>query len=98
MKLTGQYLINNNDIDYIELNSFRKLIGYVPQDVFLFSDTITNNIAFGLDDGDFTDQVKGTAVSAGIYDEITEFKDGLSKDWRKRSYSFWRAKTTYCYR
>ena len=75
----GQYLINNNDIDYIELNSFRKLIGYVPQDVFLFSDTITNNIAFGLDDGDFTDQeVKDAAVSAGIYDEITKFKDGLN--------------------
>ena len=75
----GQYLINNNDIDDVELNSFRKLIGYVPQDVFLFSDTITNNIAFGLDDGDFTDQeVKDAAVSAGIYDEITKFKDGLN--------------------
>ena len=75
----GKYLINNNDIDDIELNSFRKLIGYVPQDVFLFSDTITNNIAFGLDDGDFTDQeVKDAAVSAGIYDEITKFKDGLN--------------------
>ena len=75
----GQYLINNNDINDIELNSFRKLIGYVPQDVFLFSDTITNNIAFGLDDGDFTDQeVKDAAVSAGIYDEITKFKDGLN--------------------
>ena len=71
-------MINNNDIDDIELNSFRKLIGYVPQDVFLFSDTITNNIAFGLDDGDFTDQeVKDAAVSAGIYDEITKFKDGI---------------------
>ena len=75
----GQYLINNNDINDIELNSFRKLIGYVPQDVFLFSDTITNNIAFGLDDGDFTVQeVKDAAVNAGIYDEITKFKDGLN--------------------
>ena len=75
----GEYLINNHNINDIELNSFRNLIGYVPQDVFLFSDTITNNIAFGLDDGDFTDQeVKDAAVSAGIYDEITKFKDGLS--------------------
>ena len=72
-------MINNYDIDDIELNSFRKLIGYVPQDVFLFSDTITNNIAFGLDDGDFTDQeVKDAAISAGIYDEITKFKDELN--------------------
>ncbi len=75
----GEYLINNHNINDIELNSFRNLIGYVPQDVFLFSDTITNNIAFGLDDGDFTDQeVKDAAVSAGIYDEISKFKDGLS--------------------
>ena len=75
----GEYLINNHNINDVELNSFRNLIGYVPQDVFLFSDTITNNIAFGLDDGDFTDQeVKDAAVSAGIYDEITKFKDGLS--------------------
>ena len=75
----GEYLINNHNINDIELNSFRNLIGYVPQDVFLFSDTITNNIAFGLDDGDFTDQeVKDAAVNAGIYDEISKFKDGLN--------------------
>ena len=75
----GEYLINNHNINDIELNSFRKLIGYVPQDVFLFSDTITNNIAFGLDDGDFTDQeVKDAAHNAGIYSEITKFKDGLN--------------------
>ena len=81
----GEYLINNHNINDIELNSFRNLIGYVPQDVFLFSDTITNNIAFGLDDGDFTDQeVKDAAVSAGIYDEITKFKDGLSTEIGER--------------
>ena len=75
----GEYLINNHNINDVELNSFRNLIGYVPQDVFLFSDTITNNIAFGLDDGDFTDQeVKDAAVNAGIYDEISKFKDGLN--------------------
>ena len=75
----GEYLVNNHNINDVELNSFRNLIGYVPQDVFLFSDTITNNIAFGLDDGDFTDQeVKDAAVNAGIYDEISKFKDGLN--------------------
>ena len=75
----GEYLINNHNINDVELNSFRNLIGYVPQDVFLFSDTISNNIAFGLDDGDFTDQeVKDAAVNAGIYDEISKFKDGLN--------------------
>ena len=75
----GEYLINNHNINDIELNSFRNLIGYVPQDVFLFSDTITNNIAFGLDDGDFSDkEVKDAAVNAGIYYEISKFKDGLN--------------------
>ena len=81
----GEYLINNHSINDIELNSFRKLIGYVPQDVFLFSDTITNNIAFGLDDGDFTDQeVKDAALNAGIYAEITKFKDGLNTNIGER--------------
>lgn len=43
----GEILIDNKNIKDINLNAFRKQIGYVPQDVFLFSDSIKNNIAFG---------------------------------------------------
>jgi len=43
----GEILIDNKNIKDINLNAFRNQIGYVPQDVFLFSDSIKNNIAFG---------------------------------------------------
>lgn len=44
----GEIKINDSDIRKIDLQKFRELTGYVPQDVFLFSETITNNILFGL--------------------------------------------------
>ena len=43
----GSIFINHNDIKNIDLTAYRNLIGYTPQDVFLFSDTILNNIFFG---------------------------------------------------
>lgn len=44
---TGEILINQQNIKDINLNDFRDKIGYTPQDVFLFSDTVKNNILFG---------------------------------------------------
>lgn len=44
----GEILIDGKNISNINLHSFREQIGYVPQDVFLFSDSIKNNIAFGV--------------------------------------------------
>lgn len=45
---SGEILIDGKNISNINLHSFREQIGYVPQDVFLFSDSIKNNIAFGV--------------------------------------------------
>lgn len=45
---SGEILIDEKNISNINLHSFREQIGYVPQDVFLFSDSIKNNIAFGV--------------------------------------------------
>ena len=60
----------------IQLNSIRSQLSYVPQDVFLFSDTIKNNIRFGR--ADATDeQVFTAAKHAGIYDEIMSFTEGF---------------------
>ena len=71
----GHFVINETDVKEFELDSFRKLIGYVPQDVFLFSDTIYNNIAFGLNENDVVlKDVKHAAKLAGIYDEICRFE------------------------
>ena len=71
----GHFVINEIDVKEFELDSFRKLIGYVPQDVFLFSDTIYNNIAFGLNENDVgLKDVEHAAKLAGIYDEICRFE------------------------
>ena len=44
---SGVILIDNVDLKKINLDEFRNMTGIVPQDVFLFSDTIKNNILFG---------------------------------------------------
>ncbi len=46
---SGEIYIDGHSLEAIDLTAYRKTIGYVPQDVFLFSDTISNNIAFGVD-------------------------------------------------
>src|SRR5690606_9242626 len=47
---SGRILIDGIDIKAYDISFLRKQMGYVPQDVFLFSDSITNNIGFGLDE------------------------------------------------
>jgi ATP-binding cassette subfamily B protein len=54
----------------------RNQLSYVPQDVFLFSDTIRNNIRFGKNDAD-NEAVDNAARQASIYDEISYFADGM---------------------
>ena len=74
----GIFKINNTDVKEFELESFRKLIGYVPQDVFLFSDSIYNNIAFGLNKNDVVlKDVEQAAKLAGVYSEICRFEKGF---------------------
>ena len=75
----NKLFIDGVDINKIPLNVLRKAIGYVPQDSFLFSDTILNNIAFGIDDDsiDF-EKVKHYAKIADIYDDILNFPDGFN--------------------
>ncbi|MBK7429870.1 MAG: ABC transporter ATP-binding protein [Bacteroidia bacterium] len=73
----GKVLIDDINIEALSLTSIRKQTGYVPQDVFLFSDSIANNIAFGLTDEIDEDKkrelVYTAAKQAVIYDNIEEF-------------------------
>jgi ATP-binding cassette subfamily B protein len=73
----GAILIDKKPIENLSLTSLRKQTGYVPQDVFLFSDTIANNIAFGisseLESTQKTAMVHDAAKKAVIYDNIIEF-------------------------
>ena len=73
----GYLFFDGIEIHEIPLGVLRTSIGYVPQDIFLFSDTIRENIAFGkLDATD--NEIEEAARLAQIYDEITEFPEGLN--------------------
>ena len=67
--------VDGHDIMSLDIDALRNQIAYVPQDNFLFSDTIENNINFGLKDGDEETAKKG-AIFAGVDEDIQGFKDG----------------------
>ncbi|MCX6196397.1 MAG: ABC transporter ATP-binding protein [Flavobacteriia bacterium] len=73
---SGSVLIDNKSIQSINTDSFREQCGVVPQDVFLFSDTIANNLKFGVKDGEVSseDLVKVTELTH-VYHNIDEFPD-----------------------
>lgn len=72
----GTIKINDHLLENLELTDFRKKIGYVPQDIFLFSDTIQNNIAFGLDENEYDfAHIEKAAKDAGIIKEIEKFPE-----------------------
>ncbi len=70
----GHVLMDGADIREIALKSLREQISYVPQDVFLFSDTITDNIKFGLKDTSF-EHVEQAARYASVEKEINGFPE-----------------------
>ena len=72
----GQVLIDEKPIELINTLSLRKRIGYVQQDVFLFSDSIKNNIQFGVQSSDET--IKAAAKSAHILKEIEQLPAGFA--------------------
>ena len=72
----GEILIDNKNIKYHNLQLLRKNCGIVPQEVFLFSDTIYNNIAFGGQEKLVTQsEVELAANQAGVYDNIVSFPE-----------------------
>jgi ATP-binding cassette, subfamily B, multidrug efflux pump len=74
---SGQILINGIDIKEINLNHFRDQTGIVPQDVFLFSDSVKNNILFGSKNNKESDEaIENAAKEAYVHHNIIDFKDG----------------------
>ncbi len=75
---SGSICIDEKDIRQHSLASLRSQIGYVPQEVFLFSETIANNISFSINKTKVTEAVvKQAAKDAAIYDNIKSFTDGF---------------------
>jgi len=71
----GSIAINNTEINNLNLNDLRDSIGYVPQDAFLFSDTIKTNIKFGKQDAT-DDDVTEAAKKAQVHKNIIKFNKG----------------------
>ena len=71
----GTLLIDGQDVNDITIHSLRAGCAYVPQDNFLFSDTIENNIGFGVEEFSH-DAVARAAVLADVHDNIAEFQQG----------------------
>tara|TARA_B100000579_G_scaffold337739_1_gene288802 strand:+ start:2425 stop:4146 length:1722 start_codon:yes stop_codon:yes gene_type:complete len=69
---SGKILVDGINIKNLDISFFRKQIGYVPQDVFLFSDTIKNNILFGCESSDFR-KVEKAAEDADLIRNIDSF-------------------------
>lgn len=72
----GELFIDGIDIMQIPLKTLRENFGYVPQDGFLFSDTIKNNITLGLHHDPDIQKVEDVAMMSDVHDNIITFKDG----------------------
>ncbi len=71
----GQITIDGVQIDQLNLNDLRHSIGYVPQDAFLFSDSIKNNIMFGKEDAT-EEEIIAAAKNADVHKNIKGFTNG----------------------
>ena len=71
----GTLFVDGQDVNTVSIHSVRNACAYVPQDNFLFSDTIARNISFGVDDATQED-IDRAAALADVRDNIVDFKDG----------------------
>lgn len=72
----GEILFDGHSVRSFSFDSLRRQIGFVPQQVFLFSDTIARNIAFGLDEVNM-EEVEQAAKDAAVYENIIAFEAGF---------------------
>jgi ATP-binding cassette subfamily B protein len=73
----GEIFIDGTNLKHINIDDYKRQIGYAPQDVFLFSDTIANNIAFGLTakELDLPQRINDAAKNAALLDNVNGFAD-----------------------
>ena len=71
----GTLFVDGKDVNTVSIYSVRNACAYVPQENFLFSDTIAHNIGFGVDDATRED-IDRAAALADVRDNIVDFKDG----------------------
>ncbi len=71
----GEVLIDNQPIENIRINDLSEKTGYVPQDNFLFSESLRENIAFSYEKDYDVDEVYEAAKKSGVYNDIMDFKN-----------------------
>ena len=79
----GYIQVDNKNISKINLNNLRESIGYVPQDPFLFSDNIENNIKFGNKDASI-EEIISYAKKAAVHQNIIQFNEGYKTELGER--------------
>ncbi|MEF8865617.1 MAG: ABC transporter ATP-binding protein [Salinibacter sp.] len=72
----GTVAVDGYEIQTIPMRTLREHMGYVPQDVFLFSDTVANNIAFGDLDAE-REEIRAAAAEADLVENVEDFPDGF---------------------
>lgn len=82
----GHVMVDGKDIRTIHLDYYRAQTGYVPQDVFMFSDSIAGNIRFGREDADNAD-IENAAQMAGVAGDIAQFSQGYETQVGERGIS-----------
>jgi ATP-binding cassette subfamily B protein len=75
----GSILVDGKNLNEINLHDFKKHIGYAPQDVFLFSDSVANNISFGISqiEPGLKQKIELAADQAALLSSIEDFPDGM---------------------
>lgn len=73
----GEVLVDDSNVKNYDPHYLRSQIGYVPQDIFLFSDTIANNITFGTTTSN-NEMIKKAAIDADLYENINRFPEGFN--------------------
>jgi ATP-binding cassette subfamily B protein len=73
---SGQIIVDERPLDHFDINALRTQVSYIPQDVFLFSDTVANNISFGMSTLKDEELVKKAARQASVESEIKGFSSG----------------------
>lgn len=82
---TGKILVDGEDIKTINLDQLREQSGLVSQDVFLFSDTIKNNVLFGsTNDVASESEIVNALTDAHVYHNIAEFQNGIETELGER--------------
>jgi ATP-binding cassette subfamily B multidrug efflux pump len=74
---SGEISIDGVDLRHLNISNYRGQVGYVPQEVFLFSDSINNNIRFGKEEASDEEVIKA-AQNAEVYKNIMDFPEGFN--------------------